>query len=157
MRRVLFLCTGNFYRSRFAEALFNHHAAQMGLPWRAVSRGLAIHLAEGDLSPYTLEALTQRGIDLQHTGATRARLCQEDLEAADLVVAVCEREHRPLMQGQFPDWELRTRFWCVDDNDVLDPAEALPNLEAVVMELLEELRRETEAETASPESAAGVP
>jgi len=26
-RTVLFLCTGNYYRSRFADELFNHKAA----------------------------------------------------------------------------------------------------------------------------------
>jgi hypothetical protein len=40
-KTVLFLCTGNYYRSRFAEALFNSVAGKMGLPWRASSRGLA--------------------------------------------------------------------------------------------------------------------
>src|SRR5260370_39303693 len=39
---VLFLCTGNYYRSRFAEVLFNSVAAKMGLPWRASSRGLGL-------------------------------------------------------------------------------------------------------------------
>jgi len=38
-RTVLFLCTGNYYRSRHAEAVFNHHAERLGLGWRAVSRG----------------------------------------------------------------------------------------------------------------------
>jgi protein-tyrosine phosphatase len=28
---MLFLCTGNYYRSRFAELLFNHLAKQRGL------------------------------------------------------------------------------------------------------------------------------
>ncbi len=37
---TLFVCTGNFYRSRHAEALFNWHAARMGHPARAFSRGL---------------------------------------------------------------------------------------------------------------------
>jgi protein-tyrosine-phosphatase len=40
-KTVLFLGTGNNYRSRFAEALFNSVAGRMGLPWRASSRGLA--------------------------------------------------------------------------------------------------------------------
>jgi protein-tyrosine phosphatase len=39
---VLFLCTGNYYHSRFAEILFNSVASRMGLPWRASSRGLAL-------------------------------------------------------------------------------------------------------------------
>jgi protein-tyrosine-phosphatase len=39
---ILFLCTGNYYRSRFAEVLFNSVADKMGLPWRAASRGLAL-------------------------------------------------------------------------------------------------------------------
>ena len=40
-KRVLFLCTGNYYRSRFAEILFNQLAPTRGLNWRADSRGLA--------------------------------------------------------------------------------------------------------------------
>ena len=40
-KTVLFLCTGNYYRSRFAEILFNHLAGQSKLAWRADSRGLA--------------------------------------------------------------------------------------------------------------------
>ena len=41
-KAVLFLCTGNYYRSRFAEVLFNSVAGKLGLPWRASSRGLAL-------------------------------------------------------------------------------------------------------------------
>ena len=38
---VLFLCTCNYYRSRFAEIVFNHKARKAGLDWQATSRGLA--------------------------------------------------------------------------------------------------------------------
>ncbi len=41
MKTVLFLCTGNYYRSRYAEILFNAKAEIMELEWKAVSRGLA--------------------------------------------------------------------------------------------------------------------
>ena len=30
-KTILFLCTGNYYRSRFAEILFNSVAGRMGL------------------------------------------------------------------------------------------------------------------------------
>ena len=50
-KTVLFLCTGNYYRSRFAEVLFNSVAGKMGLPWRASSRGLALETTPARATP----------------------------------------------------------------------------------------------------------
>ena len=47
---VLFLCTGNYYRSRFAEILFNSVAGRMGLPWKAMSKGLCWSVASTTLA-----------------------------------------------------------------------------------------------------------
>jgi beta-galactosidase len=151
-RRVLFVCTGNYDRSRFAEAVFNHWATARGLAWAALSRGLATELAEGDLSPYTVEALRERGIDLAHTGATRIRLAAADLAGADLCIALSETEHRPLLRAAFPEWEARTIFWAVEDAhpEGMRPAEALPLIERQVLALLEELRAQEEG-GAAPE------
>ncbi|MEO1655694.1 MAG: hypothetical protein AAFU64_19280 [Bacteroidota bacterium] len=33
MQKVLFVCTGNYYRSRFAEIYFNLKVKEMGLNW----------------------------------------------------------------------------------------------------------------------------
>jgi protein-tyrosine phosphatase len=139
LRRVLFICTGNFYRSRFAEAVFNHNAQREGLRWRAFSRGLAIHMAEGDLSHYTRDALCRRGIDLALTGGTRVRICEADLSGADLCVALKETEHRPMVAEQFPGWEGRVRFWDVSDIHETTPEEALHAIEERVRELVREL------------------
>ena len=40
LKRLLFLCTGNYYRSRYAEILFNAIASTIRLTWRADSCGL---------------------------------------------------------------------------------------------------------------------
>ena len=39
MKTVLFLCSANYYRSRFAEHFFNWHAENSGLRWKAISKG----------------------------------------------------------------------------------------------------------------------
>lgn len=138
-RRVLFLCTGNYYRSRFAEALFNHHAIERGLDWVATSRGLATHLQDGDLSPLTAQALADRAIDLLHTGPIRRAVCLQDFENADLVIAMEDREHRPYVRDRFPEWESRTVYWDVSDIDFTPWEEALPAIERYVLQLVDEL------------------
>jgi protein-tyrosine phosphatase len=42
---VLFLCTGNYYRSRLAEVYFNALAPGWRLRWRADSRALRLNSA----------------------------------------------------------------------------------------------------------------
>src|SRR5437763_15456417 len=56
-KSVLFLCTGNYYRSRFAESLFNSVAGKMGLPWRASSRGLALERGINNVGPMAVAAI----------------------------------------------------------------------------------------------------
>ncbi len=137
MKEILFICSGNYYRSRFAEAVFNHAAAARGVPWRAFSRGLAIHLVEGDLSPWAEHALRERGIDLAMTGPTRVTLAEADLLRASKIIALKEAEHRPLMRRFFPAWESRVEYWPVHDLDCATPAEALPEIEMKVLAYVE--------------------
>src|SRR5229473_3236529 len=56
-KTVLFLCTGNYYRSRFAEVLFNSVAGKMGLPWRASSKGLALERGVNNVGPMAVSAI----------------------------------------------------------------------------------------------------
>ena len=70
-RVVLFLCTGNYYRSRFAECLFNAVAAKPGLPWRARSRGLALERGAGNVGPMAATAVRI----LRELGAHSAEDC----------------------------------------------------------------------------------
>ncbi len=143
MNTILFLCTGNYYRSRFAEELFNHHAAGVGLAWKAASRALALERGinnVGPISRFALEALERRRI----TAAGRDRMplaCTvDDLQTAARIVALKEIEHRPLMRARFPAWENRIDYWQVDDVDVAPPHLALPLIDRQIAALVEELR-----------------
>jgi protein-tyrosine phosphatase len=64
MKTVLFLCSGNYYRSRSAEHFFNWHARYERLKWRADSRGIVVgrHNNPGPISRHAYERLEELGI-----------------------------------------------------------------------------------------------
>jgi protein-tyrosine phosphatase len=140
-RRVLFICTGNYYRSRFAEAIFNHHAEERRLRWTAFSRGLAVHLAEGYLSTFTTDALQTRKIELRHTGPNRIGLSEGDLLQANYRIAMDRSEHFQMMLQQFPAWADQIDYWDVSDILFRASTEALPEIELKVMQLLDTFSR----------------
>ncbi len=139
MTDVLFICTGNFYRSRFAEAVFNHHAEAMSLPERAFSRGLLAHIVDGELSPHTARAMAERKIPMHCTSLLPTALRIVDFTRARHVVALHEEEHRPMLAARYPDWVEKVRYWSVSDLP-LAPEIALPQIEENVLRLLAELR-----------------
>ncbi len=143
-RRILFLCTGNYYRSRYAQILFNHHAGMAGLNWIADSRALAIELGAcnlGPISKHVVEAMSSRGLKCDSTQRMPAGCLPADLAEADRVIALKEAEHRPYRRRKFPEWEDRITYWHVHDLDQATPAEALVLIERRVIELVEELAK----------------
>lgn len=148
---MLFLCTGNYYRSRFAEVLFNHLAARYAPSWHAASRGLDVDGVSnpGPISRHALEGLRVRGIALHGEVREPIQVSPTDLERADCVVAMKEAEHRPLIAQRFPAWLARVEFWHVDDVEFADPADALADLESRITTLIERLAGETSS-TARP-------
>lgn len=144
MMVVLFLCTGNYYRSRFAEELFNDGAVREGIEWTATSRALAIERGirnVGALSPFVLQALSARGITARGAKRMPLQCSADDMTNADLIVALRETEHRPLMSERFPHWADKTEYWHVGDVDVAHPDAALSAVSDNVTVLIQRLCR----------------
>jgi predicted translation initiation factor SUI1 len=160
-KSVLFLCTGNYYRSRFAEVLFNSTAQMMGLGWRATSKGLALETGINNIGPIAvsavraLEALGVR--DVVAVNRFPASATVADFENADFVVALKREEHLPLLQERFPAWVEKVEFWQVDD-----APPALQLIEREVMNLAARLisggkRQELSADESGTEQAQSKP
>ena len=136
---VLFICTGNYYRSRHAEAVLNWGARRRGLAVRAFSRGLLTSMVADEpqpLSPFTAARLAELGIPAGLTGAFPVQLAAEDLARAHRAVALRGAEHREMMRREHPAWADRIEYWDVVDIDEGPPARALARIEAEVEALL---------------------
>jgi len=100
-KAILFLCTGNYYRSRFAEILFKSVAGKMGLPWRASSSGLALERGVNNVGPMEVTAITSleaRGIrGVADFARFPIQVTKDDLETASWIVALKGAEHMPLL------------------------------------------------------------
>jgi protein-tyrosine phosphatase len=125
---VLFLCTGNFYRSRFAEIYFNHRATQLELPLRAFSRGIqsAAGRNKGPISVFTINYLRELEIPIPGIDNYPVQLQESDFEQATETVALDETEHRPMILRDFPHRLDQVTFWHFPDIQFEQPTLILP-------------------------------
>lgn len=140
---ILFLCTGNYYRSRFAEILFNTLATREHLEFRATSRGVAIELGidnVGPISPHTLKEVKRRNIQDHTIARFPLQVCEQDFRDASRIIALDEAEHLDLMKNRYPDWAGRIEYWNVPDIGVTSPDTALPAIEKQVRQLIAKLK-----------------
>lgn len=125
---ILFLCTANYYRSRFSEIYFNHLAEAKGLSVRADSAGLEMQkwrsYNPGELSPHTVAALGELGIAIEEP--YRAPMQFDPMRSADLrLIALSQSEHHPMVSRLFPDVLEQVEFWGVEDVELESPETAI--------------------------------
>lgn len=99
--RVIFVCTGNICRSPMAERIAQGRAvSELRFPVEFISRGTS---SEEDGNPIDTRAkwqLSRSGYGTQ--GHSAARITRDEIEAADLVIAM-EPHHVRSLQRMAPD------------------------------------------------------
>ena len=139
---VLFLCTGNYYRSRFAEIVFNALAAETGVDWRAESRGLALETGTNNVGPMSTEAVTalkQRDISSADVERYPIQVEEKDLEGADLIIALKASEHREYVSQRHPGWIDSVEYWDITDVVPSATYDPLAEIEMEVRRLMQRL------------------
>jgi protein-tyrosine phosphatase len=136
---LLFVCTGNYYRSRYAEILFNA-TRPAGLDWQADSRGFRLWSGnDGAISIETRKRLTARGIASPAIERAPLTLREADLDTATRVIALDATEHRPYVEDLFPAYRARFEFWDVADLDFATANDALSRIDAQIARLIQKL------------------
>lgn len=140
---VLFLCTGNYYRSRYAEALFTDRAERRALAWTASSRGLwqGWSRNRGPLSKHTKAALAAQRVAYREAERPPLQVSMAEVLEADRVIAMYEREHRPMVEARFVGAARLVEYWQVPDIYDVEPAVALAQIDRDVDALVAELAR----------------
>ncbi len=128
MNQVLFICTGNYYRSRYAEILFNHISTEFQLGWRSFSRGFQESTREAPISPHAMNRLSDKYICPSQVRYP-IKLKPSDLGLAHRVILMDQQEHWPMMKQEYPEWLDYVEYWNIQDVQFEKPHSALEKLE----------------------------
>jgi protein-tyrosine phosphatase len=139
-RRVIFICTGNYYRSRYAELYFNARVpADSG--YYAASYGFRLSPQNtGAIAPCLLDHLRSHQIATDQLRAPR-QLQANELAATDHLIILDEEEHRRYVEQDLPTWRTRVTYWHVPDVNTTPVEQALTLIEREVDALLQQLLR----------------
>jgi len=124
LRSVLFVCTGNIFRSMTAEFALK---AGLGLGTFCVVSSAGIDVKPQSVHDWVQIRLQEKGADT--TRHVQRQLTKELVEAADLVIAM-GRNHQAFVREQFGrDVSLFNQICLGHDQPILDLHEAIPDWE----------------------------
>lgn len=149
-KKITFVCSGNYYRSRYAESYFNYISDVLGLPYQADSFGLAVHLADdlakehGEISPFSRKKLEDAGIPEKYFNRDRKSLTKDDIESSDFIIAMDKEEHVPMIKEKFPKYIHQFNFFEIKDIFDWEPEKTLSESQKKVEMIINQILKDGE-------------
>ena len=94
--KIMFVCTGNIFRSLSAEKIFNKKTKEKGLLMQAVSYGT--QGTNRKVSKIVIDELKKRGISIK--GHKSKKLTKENLIGIDTIITMA-KEHQDFLDKEF--------------------------------------------------------
>ena len=140
MKKVLFVCTANIHRSRFAEEVFNFFCTKHNKDYHAFSAGLRV----GDYSYRkiyfpALENLKVFNIIPKRPNDLSKHIKDVNLENYDKIICMDEDEHKPMVNSDPKLSNYNFEYWNITDMPKVDSDVSLPLCYKKVENLLNEM------------------
>jgi protein-tyrosine phosphatase len=140
---ILFLCTGNYYRSRFAEEYFNAQVCARGIHHRADSRGLSIEFERlknpGPMSADALAELGKLGIEVKKSIRMPRKLSGTEVPFFDQIICMDKKEHLPMVKKRASLRDRKVIYWKIKDLGEVPASKALPECREMVDGLIKKI------------------
>ena len=144
MHNILFVCTANIFRSRFAEEVFNFLAAEERIPAKAFSAGLKVgeyHVKK--IYRPALEQLTKFNIKPKRPNELSVHINEVQLSKYDQLICMDEADHKPMVLSNSKLNDINFEYWDIIDEPKVQSDISLPICFSKVKELVDGLKNKT--------------
>ena len=142
MYNILFVCTANIFRSRFAEEVFNFLAAEERIPAKAFSAGLKVgeyHVRK--IHRPALEQLDKLNIKPKRPNELSVHIDEVQLTKYNQLICMDKAEHKPMVLSNLKLKEFNFEYWDIIDEPKVLSDVSLPICYSKVKELLDGLKK----------------
>tara|TARA_B100001250_G_scaffold65491_1_gene51943 strand:- start:257 stop:688 length:432 start_codon:yes stop_codon:yes gene_type:complete len=142
MKKILFVCTANIFRSRFAEEVFNSLAREEDSSLSAFSAGLKVgEFTTRKIYYPALEQLERFNIEPLRENEVSTHIDDLDLDEYDRIICMDKPEHKPMVDDN-PNLKGRDiEYWNIVDIPDQDSRVSLPICYEKVNKLFSEIIR----------------
>ena len=141
MNNILFVCTGNIFRSRFAEEVFNHLCKINGVDATAFSAGLQVgRYKQRKIYRPAMSELERLKIEPLRSNEDSVHINDIDVSIYDQIICMDEEEHKPMVRSNELLSGFTFQYWNIVDMPKVSSDISLPKCYKKVESLIDQLK-----------------